>query len=238
MKRFLRQDLVQRAIAWLCMQFMRLAWATSRWEVIGGEPPILTSGRPFIGAFWHGRMLMMPTMWRRRMPISMLVSEHADGRLISRVIARFGIDTIAGSSSNGGAAAVRTMVKTLKGGHPVVVTPDGPRGPRMRASAGLVVTARLSGAPIVPVTYSTTRGRALESWDRFLVALPFGRGVFIYGQLVEVAPDADGAALEQARQQIESQLNAITAEADRRCGRAPVEPAPTQAGDRPALGAA
>ena len=162
MKRFLRQDLVQRAIAWLCMQFMRLAWATSRWEVIGGEPPILASGRPFIGAFWHGRMLMMPTMWRRRMPISMLVSEHADGRLISRVIARFGIGTIAGSSSNGGAAAVRTMVKTLKGGDPVVVTPDGPRGPRMRASAGLVVTARLSGAPIVPVTYSTTRGRVLD----------------------------------------------------------------------------
>lgn len=238
MKRFLRQDLVQRAIAWLCMQFMRLAWATSRWEVIGGEPPILTSGRPFIGAFWHGRMLMMPTMWRRRMPISMLVSEHADGRLISRVIARFGIDTIAGSSSNGGAAAVRAMVKALKDGDPVVVTPDGPRGPRMRASAGLIVTARLSGAPIVPVTYSTTRGRMLESWDRFLIALPFGRGVFIYGQPVEVPPDADGAALERVRLEVEAQLNAITAEADRRCGRTPVEPAPLRAGDSAVLGAA
>lgn len=238
MKRFLRQDLVQRAIAWLCVRFMHLAWATSRWEVVGGEPPILTSGRGFIGAFWHGRMLMMPTMWRRRMPISMLVSEHADGRLISRVIAHFGISTIAGSSSNGGAAAVRTMVKALKGGHPVVVTPDGPRGPRMRASAGLVVTARLAGAPIVPVTYSTTRGRVLESWDRFLVALPFGRGVFIYGRPVEVPPDADGAALERARLDVETQLNAITADADRRCGRTPVEPAPLGASDSPALGAA
>ena len=238
MKRFLRQELAQRAIAWICVRFMRLAWATSRWEVVGGEPPILTGGRAFIGAFWHGRMLMMPTMWRRRMPISMLVSEHADGRLISRVIARFGIDTIAGSSSNGGAAAVRAMVKALKDGDPVVVTPDGPRGPRMRASAGLIVTARLSGAPIVPVTYSTTRGRVLESWDRFLIALPFGRGVFIYGRPVEVPPDADGAALERARLEVEAQLNAITAEADRRCGRTPVEPAPLRAGDSAVLGAA
>ncbi len=238
MKQFLRQDWVQGAIAWICVQFMRLAWATSRWEVVGGEPPILTSGHSFIGAFWHGRMLMMPSMWRGRMPISMLVSEHADGRLISQVIAHFGIATIAGSSSNGGAAAVRTMVKALKSGDRVVVTPDGPRGPRMRASAGLVVTARLAGAPIVPVTFSTTRGRVLDSWDRFLVALPFGRGVFIYGRPVEVPQDADGAALERARLEVEAQLNAITAEADRRCGRAPVEPAPMRAGDSPALGAA
>ncbi len=224
MKRLLRRPGVQRAIAWLAAQYMRLAYRTSRWRVIGGERPELVGGAPFIGAFWHGRMLMIPFLWNRRAPIHILISEHADGRFISRVIAHFAVDFIAGSSSNGGAAALRQMARTLKGGGCVAVTPDGPRGPRMRAAAGIVVTAKLAGVPIIPATYSTTRGRVLETWDRFFLALPFGRGVFIIGDPVVVPPDADAAALEAARRELEARLNAITAEADLMCGRVPVEP--------------
>ncbi len=229
MKQLLRHDLIQRAIAWLAAQVLHLAYVTSRWTVIGADRPELAPGRPFLGVFWHGRMLMMPMQWGRRAPMHMLISEHADGQLISRIIAHHGINTIAGSSSNGGAAALRIMVKTLKSGGHVAVTPDGPRGPRMRAAAGIAMTARLAGVPIMPVTYASSRAKLLRSWDRLMVALPFGRGVFIWGEPIRVPPDADAGQLEAARRLVEERLNAITAEADRRCGRAPVEPAPGSA---------
>ena len=129
------------------------------------------------------------------------------------------------SSSKGGAGALRAMLKALKAGDCVGITPDGPRGPRMRASDGIVNVARMSGAPILPATFGVSRGRVLGSWDRFLVAWPFGRGVIVWGQPIEVGRDADADALEDARARVEAGLNAVTREADRLSGRPPVEPA-------------
>jgi len=181
--------------------------------------------------------LMMPHCWDPAKPIHMLISEHRDGRLIADTVAHFGIETVTGSSSKGGAGALRAMVKHLKAGHCVGVTPDGPRGPRMRATEGIIATARLSGAPIIPATYSAAAGRNLGSWDRFLVAWPFTRGVIVWGEPLSVDKDADADAMETARRTLEERLNAITAEADRLCGRTPVEPAAVEA-DAPAPGGA
>jgi len=227
MKRLLRANPVQAPVAWLAAQYMRFVYATSRWTVIGADrvQPMLEEGRPFIGCFWHGRMLMWPCFWASRRRMLMLSSEHQDGRLIARAIAHFGVETIIGSSSRGGAMALRGMVRWIADGRSVAVTPDGPRGPRMRAAPGIAMAAKLSGAPIVPGSYSTTRAITLSSWDRFLLALPFGRGVFIIGEPVSVARDASTAAVEAARLAIERHLNQLTREADRLCGRRPVEPA-------------
>ena len=155
----------------------------------------------------------------------MLISQHRDGQIIARTVGHFGIKTVAGSSSKGGAQALRAMVKALKAGDCVGITPDGPRGPRMRATDGAVALARLSGAPIIPATFGAARGKVLPSWDRFLVAWPFGRGVIVWGDPIEVPRDADAAQLDASRLRVEGALNAITAEADRLTGRAPVEPA-------------
>ncbi|HEX6978264.1 MAG TPA: lysophospholipid acyltransferase family protein [Alphaproteobacteria bacterium] len=230
MKGLLRSKPVQVVVAWLAAQYIRLVFATSTWTMIGAEHAarLQAAGKPLIGCFWHGRMLMMPKIWTYPAPMHMLISNHADGRLIARVIAHLGIRTIVGSSSRGGAAALRAMTQALARGGCVSVTPDGPRGPRMRAAPGVVMAAKLSGAAIVPVSYSSSRALTLSSWDRFLVALPFGRGVFIWGEPVEVAADADAAAIEAARATIEARLNQLTDEADRMCGRTPTAPAPAR----------
>jgi len=208
-------------------QYIRFAHATGRWQVIGGAAAqaMWRDGKPFILCFWHGRLLMMPYCWPRDRTIHMLISQHRDGQIIARTVGHFGIRTVAGSSSKGGAQALRAMVKALKAGEWVGITPDGPRGPRMRASDGVVSLARLAGVPIIPATFGAARGRVLGSWDRFLVAWPFGRGVIVWGDPIEVPRDADATALEAARQSVEDALNDITAEADRLTGRAPVEPA-------------
>jgi hypothetical protein len=164
----------------------------------------------------------------------MLISQHRDGQFIARTVSHFGIDTVAGSSSKGGLAALRTLLRTVKGGRCVGITPDGPRGPRMRASDGIVQVARLAGVPVIPCTFSTRRRKVLGSWDRFIVALPFSPGIFLWGQPISVATDSQPAELERVRNAIEDSLNALCLAADARMGHAPMPPAPAPI-EEPAL---
>ncbi|CAA7611867.1 conserved hypothetical protein [Candidatus Terasakiella magnetica] len=215
-KKIGKSETFRGLLCWLGSLYIRLIHATGRWEVRGSDLPnrLWDEGQPFILAFWHGRILMMPKSWRPDIPIHMLISQHRDGQLIARTVSHFGIDTVQGSTTRGGSSALRTMLKALKAGQCVGITPDGPKGPRQRASAGIVNIAKLSGCPILPATFATRGRRLLGSWDRFAVALPFSRGVFVWGEAIAVARDASEAELESARQAVEDSLNAITAEAD------------------------
>ncbi len=225
-KRIGRSEAMRGLLCWLAAQYIRLVRASGPWRVLGREhvEPFLRPKRPFILAFWHGRLLMAPCAWPSDRTIRMLISSHRDGELIARTVAHFGIETVRGSKSKGGSAALRTMMKALEAGEDVGITPDGPRGPRMCAQPGAIALASLSGAPIVPLTYSSTRCRVIDSWDRFLVALPFGRGVLLWGEPLFVPRDADAALRETLRLELERRMNALTAEADRRSGRSPIEP--------------
>ncbi|HWK46466.1 MAG TPA: lysophospholipid acyltransferase family protein [Stellaceae bacterium] len=229
-RRIARAPRTRAALCWLVAVYIRLVWATSRWETRDRSIPeaLWRDGRPFILAFWHGRLLMAPKCWVTDRPMNMLISGHSDGRIIAEAIRHFGLGTIVGSRSKGGLAALRLMVRALAAGDCVGVTPDGPRGPAMRASAGIIGVARLAKVPIVPVSFATSRRRILRSWDRFHLALPFSRGIFLWGEPLVVPADADATAQEAARSTLEQRLNALTAEADRWCGRQPVEPAPAQ----------
>ncbi|WNK00007.1 lysophospholipid acyltransferase family protein [Thalassospiraceae bacterium LMO-JJ14] len=226
-KKIVKSTPVRMAVCWLTAQYIRIVWMTSRWERIGTEhfDALYDSGQPAILCFWHGRLLMAPYTWRKPHPFKMLISAHRDGELIANTVAHFGIDWVKGSSSKGGAGALRAMVKALRAGEWVGITPDGPRGPRMRVSDGIINLAKLSGVPILPVTYGIKRGINLGSWDRFLAALPFSSGVLIWGEALSVPRDADDAALAGLRRELEQRLNTITEQADRLTHRTPVEPA-------------
>lgn len=231
LKAILRRSWVKTALCAVIASYIRLVHGTSRWRVEGAAIParLWDAKRPFILAFWHGRLMMMPYCWRRGMPIGMLISHHPDGQFISHTVSHFHIGTIVGSSSRGGAAAMRALMKSLSDGVSIGMTPDGPRGPRMRASLGVIQTARLAGVPILPCAYAVARRRMLSSWDRFILALPFTRGLIVWGEPISVPRDATDSAIEEARQLLESRLIAITEAADRQCGVAPVEPAAPRA---------
>lgn len=226
-KKLTRSEQARAFLCWLGSLYIRLVHATGRWRVVGGEIPSAywDQGKPFILAFWHGRILLMPYCWRRGQAIHMLISQHRDGQIIARTVSHFGIDTVAGSSSRGGSAALRAMLKALKAGRCVGITPDGPRGPRMRASEGIVQVARLSGVPVIPCSFSVRRRRLLGSWDRFVLALPFSTGVFVWGRPIAVPSDAGSEILAGCQKEVEESLNAITAEADSLMGHARVLPA-------------
>ena len=231
MKAVLRNEVVRAVLCWIGAQYIRLCRWTGRWRTVRGDIPrrLWDAGQPFVVCFWHGRLMMMPYCWDYRHPIHTLTSDHPDGRLIARIMARFGFPAVVGSSSRAGAPALRRMAALIRDGSAIGLTPDGPRGPRMRARAGAVGLARITGAPLVPVTFSASRRRVLATWDRFLLALPFARGVFVWGAPIPVPRNATADVLEACRQQLEATLNAITEEADGLVGVVPVAPAPAPA---------
>ena len=227
-KRVLDNEAVRRTVTAIAALYMWVVRATTRWEVEGGDIPrdLWDRNEAFVLAVWHGRLLMLAPSWPRHRPLSALMSKHRDGELIARTVAWWGVGAVRGSSRGGdGAAALRQVVRCLKDGTSVAITPDGPRGPRMRASEGVVTAARLSGTAMVPFAFASSRHRVLSSWDRFVLPLPFGRGVLAWGAPIRIARDADGAAAAGALAEIEAALNHVTGLADRRCGHAPVESA-------------
>ena len=230
-KKIVKSTLFRSITCWLAAQYMRLVWWTGTWEYVGRAhfDALYDSGTPAILGFWHGRLLVAPFSWGKPRVFKMLISGHRDGELIADTIGYIGIDHIKGSSTKGGASALRAMVKALRAGEWVGITPDGPRGPRMRVSDGVLNLARLSGAPILPFGCGVKRGKRLDTWDRFLIAWPFTKGVLIWGEPLYIAKDADAAVMEAARGELERRITELTREADRLTGRAPVEPEPAPA---------
>ncbi|MEP3113233.1 lysophospholipid acyltransferase family protein [Nisaea sp.] len=229
LKRLLRTEIGREVASRLLAALIRGLARTIRWQIVNPEiaDAVFRSDKPVIGAFWHNRIMLMSKIWNSDRPFAMLQSKHSDGRLIARTIEHLGIRDIVGSAGKGkgGAQALRVMLKALQSGTGVGVTPDGPRGPRMRASGGVIALARMSGAPIYPVTWNVSHRRVLRSWDRFILALPFSRGVYIWGEPILVPRDSNAAQMEALRLELEERLNQLCAEADAALGTEPIAPA-------------
>lgn len=148
------------------------------------------AGEAFILAFWHRHLLLMPYSYRRGR-ITVLISQHRDGELIARVMHGFGYETSRGSSTRGGAAGFRDLLRKVRDGYDLGITPDGPKGPAGVVKPGTIQLAALAGVPIVPVAMAASRAKRLRSWDRFVVPYPFCRVCFAYGEPMRVARNVD-----------------------------------------------
>lgn len=234
LKRLLKSEAGLRAAGVLAGWIVRLVCATTRWERVTDpdSAALLQGEQPIIGAFWHNRLMLIIAAWTKGKPVAMVMSEHGDSRILGIAVSAYITRPIWGSSRRNPLTALKGMLRALGDGLSVAITPDGPRGPRMRCRPGLVEAARLTGAPIVPGAWSVRRRKVLRSWDRFIVAWPFNRGVVVIGPPIRVPADADDAVLETFRRTVEEALNAVAAEADRRMGHAPIDPAPEGSGGR------
>lgn len=180
-KRLLKHPFMSTVFSYALAGFIWVVYLSNRRHLIVDESarPFLAGKENAIFTFWHGRMMLLPPFYtlQRKIPVMhVLISLHRDGKLISQIIGHFGQPTVTGSSSKGGGDAMREIITLLKEGNNISITPDGPRGPRQQVIAeGAVTVARMTGKPIVPVTFSASRCRRLNSWDRFMLALPLGR---------------------------------------------------------------
>ncbi|MEM8597119.1 MAG: lysophospholipid acyltransferase family protein [Pseudomonadota bacterium] len=232
---------------WLGVAYIRFVHATTRWTVEGraeiearmspGAPNHLPSA---IGVLWHGRLFFSPTYasdnGRRMMA---MISRAGDGEVIARIVGHWGIEAVRGSTydrrkkqEKGGAEAFAGAERALREGAFLAITPDGPRGPRMRAQIGSAELSMRTQVPIIPITFSVSHGIMLRSWDRFLLPLPFGRGIEIWSEPL-FPPSGETTTVRAHSQVIEARLTELTNLADDRIGRARVLAAPSEQAGEP-----
>lgn len=175
---------------------------------------------------------MLNSAWKKNYAIPhVLISRSRDGAIVAKTTKFLGLKTIRGSAkkaghkkAKGGAKASRDIIDAVENGGCIVITPDGPRGPRQRLGDGPLRLAKLTGAPVLPCTFSVAKRKQFESWDKFILPLPFGRGQIIWGTPVSISSQATDTEIEIARLKIETEMNALLAQADTALGHSPTEP--------------
>lgn len=199
----------KRILAFLGIAFIRGLRRTLR--IRHSHPEHLDGTGQHILAFWHECVLV--TMYSRwRAPTIVLTSRSNDGEIMAAVLAYVGVEAVRGSSSRGGEIALRGVLRHLRAGKNVAVTPDGPVGPYHVAKPGIVYMAQVSGLPIIPLHFVASRIRRLASWDRHILPFPFSRALFAYGPPIIIPRDGDA---EEWRLRIESTLNEFAEETER-----------------------
>lgn len=173
---------------------------------------VLKSEGQAIFTLWHGRLYMMPLLFPLRLKVHALISAHADGRIIKNTAAFFCIGAVTGSSSKGGAAALREMVTLFKKKkRSIFITPDGPKGPRMNAQMGAIELARLTGGTLIPCSISASNGKIIRSWDRFLIPRPFSTIYIAFASGIRVSSKDER---EQKLKEVETTMNALQQKLD------------------------
>ena len=143
----------------------------------------------FIYAFWHDQLLICPLTWQSEFEIKVLISKHRDGDIIARLISKLGFKAIRGSThksgktkNKGGLTSARQMIKSLKNGISIGISPDGPKGPRHKVSDGILSISRLSNSSILPVGIGFKKKWVLNTWDKFIIPKPFNQITIIWGE--------------------------------------------------------
>ena len=218
-KKIFRTKLAYNIICWIGAKYIKFVSFTTKWSFINKKyvENLWKKNESFILCFWHGRLLMMPLSWNNKKKINVLISAHSDGQLLSKTVKHFNIETITGSSSKGGSEAIRNIIKSLKSGISIGMTPDGPRGPRMKINSVIIKIASLTGNKIVPLSYSVKKKIFLNSWDKFLVALPFGKGCFIWGKPIKIKKNISSNEDLKLSNKLEKILIKLTKETDQYC---------------------
>ena len=208
----------QRLAAWLIFALVRAVSLTLRYRLLdrslffNGPPP-----EPAIFCVWHSRLALCLEIYhsyarkRVRTPgMAAMVSASKDGALLASVLERFGVQPVRGSSSRRGPQALLELTTWSERGYDLAMTPDGPRGPCYVVQDGIMSLARVTGLPIIPVSYNLNWKIHAKSWDRFQIPLPFSRCEVIFEKPVRVPRESSDVERERLRQQLEQTLRVIT----------------------------
>jgi lysophospholipid acyltransferase (LPLAT)-like uncharacterized protein len=225
------QNILYFLAALVIFIFARLIYLTCKKEVIR-SPEIEAyeaSRKPVIYALWHGRMFPMGFVQPKYNKLHTIISRHGDGQIISFVMMLLGVGTVRGSTNRGsgehkkgfpskdrgGTYVIRRAITLLQQGDSIVITPDGPKGPRFAFKTNSIKIASESNAAIIPISYSASSAKIFNSWDRFILPLPFSRIKIKFGKLNFIPKDISDEEIEKYGKAIEDELNNLTIELDK-----------------------
>ena len=205
-------------IGWVLRILVSGIGGTLRWRV--EDPAGLLANTPqrsCIFAFWHNRIFLLPYLFRKhwhsrqRDRVAVLVSASKDGEFLTGVLEKFNLICVRGSSSRRGKQALREMTALVNDGYDAGITPDGPRGPKYHCQDGVIALAQITQAPIIPVSWDVSRKIVVNSWDNFMVPLPFGRATVRIGAPMMIRGEASEEEFEQKRLELENILKSLSA---------------------------
>ncbi len=214
----LHNPVIQWALVIILAGAIWVVFLTSRHEFTNTKSLKQYRKKPVIFVFFHGRCSMLsPMICLARIPAYCVTSRHSDGRMMARLQRLFGMRAIYGSTSDGGISVLRSGVRIIREKNAsICISVDGPSGPSLRVQNGALYFARMTGAPIVPCTFSASRAIYMNHWDKFMIPKLFGKITCHIGDPIYVDSKLTGDAFEQKRIEIEKimmdQLHKMDAE--------------------------
>jgi lysophospholipid acyltransferase (LPLAT)-like uncharacterized protein len=220
-------------LSFFCYCLVKAVFLTYRIEIVKSPEidKIEYSGKPLIYVFWHGRLFPMAIINQKNRNIYAIISRHGDGEIIANFMRFLGVKTIRGSSNRpnpkkkyaklknkGGVKVIMDSIKVIEQGDSIVLTPDGPKGPRYSYKPNSIKIASLTGAPIIPLSFSGSFVKIFKSWDKFVLPLPFAKVKFTYGDAHYIPKVENNEDLNIYAQRIENNLNEITSKLDKEFG--------------------
>ena len=211
-KRFSKTHIGQKLIGFLFYSITSLISRSIRWEYLvqNEKSNIFNSNKEYIFCCWHNKLFLGPHLLPRNRVINALQSSHSDGMVTSLAFKYLGMNVILGSSKKGGMQAFRKMVKCIKSGESVAITPDGPKGPKEKVKEGIIKLAQITETSIIPLVWTTNKFKLINSWDNFVLPYPFSKGVYSFGKPIYVKKQINEYELETARQKLENEIKRLT----------------------------
>lgn len=204
MGRLFRAKFVNKIVENLLVFIIKLIYLTCKKEFIGEAP----KSKPVVVLFWHEKLAFMPFIfsgcWQGR-NANVMISDHKDGQVISDIISHFGIGSIRGSSSKGALKVFLSAIKSIHNGIDVVITPDGPRGPRHSISDGSVAVAQKTGVNLIVLSYTASRFWQFNSWDKMILPKPFCKLTYYIGNEFGL----EGLDMQEAKALIAKKFNEV-----------------------------
>ena len=203
-------------LAFFIWLIARLLTLTLRFITLGEEKwrALSAAGKQLLSVTWHGRQFMLHG-YNHDLEIVVMSSASRDGRLQAAILKRFGIRTVEGSSSRGGARALVALIREIRQGRHSLITTDGPRGPIYKVKPGICLLAKKTGGVIIPVVSSAKWKITLKkTWDQFQIPMPFSKVVIMFGNPIQVDKSATAAELENTRIDLETEMHRLLQEAD------------------------
>ncbi len=170
---------------------------------------------PYILTLWHGRIFYLFYYLRRHPDYFLLISPSEDGDLLARLARLMGYSVIRGSSYKKAVPAARSLIKVLGRNQRIIIIADGSRGPRCVAQSGSLQLAGITGAPVFPMTFGSNNKLVLNSWDQFVIPMPFTRCAVNFASPITLARKSLEQNIEDKRLELENTLNRITQASDK-----------------------
>ncbi|MDH5310988.1 MAG: DUF374 domain-containing protein [Gammaproteobacteria bacterium] len=200
----------------LALGLLRLLWWSYRVEKLIGEDVIdrmVSNDKVYAPVYWHQHtllcLMLMRRLLKRGFRAGFIITPSVDGEVPAKVARRWGAVAIRGSAAKTGALALRDMHAVMQHGVSVVTAADGPLGPKAHFKLGVVLMARIGGAPMIPIACAADRAWYLDRWDDFLIPKPFSRIVLAVGEPYEIPRGGSMEELEKHRQHMENAVNSL-----------------------------